>query len=330
MSTYDRRPQVLSLDPKSYATEVGTTLKEIKINFSTDLDQNYITGNVRVETQSGVTVASSLAYSNRTITVTLQEQILANKTYQVVIIGDSNLDNDEVVGVRNVFNRPMAGIYQSTFTTAHEDTLPAPVVLYPSDSTTIKAIPTFEWEQVVGATRYEVQLSKSNTMIPIIWDVSLSETQRVTDGGVKPTGDLDDDRYYWRVRAVDSSDTSGDWTKLQHFYLDTLDRGPISNDDPFNDDLLDEPNELEDMIEVIDASIDRNKANLRTDMKIISFHIIGDVTEADIDISLVGESITGEDEDHDEIEGVVKVLPQSDGTTIIQYTLPLLEGETPE
>ena len=68
--------------------------------------------------------------------------------------------------------------------------------------------PQFSWDPVPGAARYEVEVSPSQDFAP----GSKACCAGSTIGTVySPTGVLKDNRYYWRVRAVDVDGNAGEW-----------------------------------------------------------------------------------------------------------------------
>lgn len=338
MSTYNRRPQVLAVDPSNHATKVDTTLNKLTLDFNTDLSQENIGDSFRLETESGEAVSIEMTYDNRVVTVHIKERIQPNETYRLTVLGDSDLEDETIVGIRNVFDSPMAGNYVTTFSTVEVDTLPAPKTLHPAHLTTTKSTPSFSWEASADAEVYELQVSKTNTLIPLLWETTVKSRE------VHPMGTLADGVYYWRLRAVDVLGNPGDWTELQHFFMDTTVRGPVTEEDTVADDIFKakdffdvdlEENQFDmyaslESYEMIAPSVKTKTANLPTNLKTLTFRILGDVQKEDIAIEVQGESITGEEEDHGELKGSIEIESQSDGTTLVHYTFLVIGAEESE
>lgn len=68
-------------------------------------------------------------------------------------------------------------------------------------------MPHLAWEQLSGATSYQVQLATSDAFSDIIANEIVSDTSFVYGGS------LDNARYYWRVRAKNSDEVWGDWSE---------------------------------------------------------------------------------------------------------------------
>jgi hypothetical protein len=77
--------------------------------------------------------------------------------------------------------------------------------------------PEFLWNSVTNGDHYQIQISKSSTLIPTTTDESLAPGVlnfiSTTQG---------DGVYYWRVRAIDSVGVEGAWSLARYFTLDTV------------------------------------------------------------------------------------------------------------
>jgi hypothetical protein len=323
---YNKRPQALITTPKNYATEVPTTLDSIMIGFNTDLDANFIAPYFRVHDQNGTYIASKADYDNRKVIVTLLESLSPNTTYQVSVIGDSDLDDTHPVGIRNALGLSMPGIFQITFTTTAVGTLHAPIPIYPLSQVIIKAQPSFSWNPVTGAVKYQVILSKSNKMIPIIWPIGADSEFFNTTGPLLPNIPMPDGAYYWMVRAWSTDTTPGQWSEVMTFTLDTLFEGTVSDQDtippeeriqydPFIDDLD---------AEILDNFPKDHDSNLKVTLETIYFQVLGTVTTADFTLEVEGQSVTGEGVDHGVVGGTITCTPGPQGTTIIAFTPDVL------
>ena len=66
--------------------------------------------------------------------------------------------------------------------------------------------PVLSWEQLDGAVSYEINISKSVNFLSLMVD------EAVADTFFSYTDEVDDDTYYWRVRAKNSDDIWSDWS----------------------------------------------------------------------------------------------------------------------
>lgn len=325
MPTFDQRPHVISVIPKTYATDIPTSLNEVRLYFNTDLDQDHIDGYIRLQNKTGETVPITVTYANRIITATLSDPLEPNATYQIVVIGDSNLKDDQEVGIRNVFGNSMAGIYDSAFTTVANETLPAPTIISPTNQSLLKTAPSFEWEAITNAEQYEIRLSRSNSMFPLIWPTD-SNHQTTSTGPIDPDIAFDDGIYYWRVRALDADGNKGKWTSVLSFNINTVTKGPVSEDDTLAPGvgLTYDPFVDED-VTFIESFPQNQQANIATGLKSFHLRVQGHIDAANIDVSMIGTSLIGEDEDHGEVHGYFTVTHEDNNTTLITYHVPLLD-----
>jgi hypothetical protein len=81
-----------------------------------------------------------------------------------------------------------------------DDLLPAPEVFDPQ----------FVWDPVPGAARYEVEINPSQDFAP---GSKVCCTGTTIGTLYSPTVVLKDNRYYWRIRAVDVDGNPGDWNE---------------------------------------------------------------------------------------------------------------------
>lgn len=68
-------------------------------------------------------------------------------------------------------------------------------------------MPTLAWEQLSGATSYQVQLSVGDAFSDIIFD------EVTTDTSFTYGANMHNSQYYWRVRAQNSDQIWGDWSE---------------------------------------------------------------------------------------------------------------------
>jgi hypothetical protein len=100
------------------------------------------------------------------------------------------------------------------FTVIAHTTMNPPALLSPPDSAMfISLTPVFDWSDVAGATMYRLQVST----VPIFTSVVLNISGLVNSGYVTSSGVLTIClRYYWRVKAYNSGDTS-QWSVVRTF-----------------------------------------------------------------------------------------------------------------
>lgn len=323
---YEKPPQVISSSIKNYQVDVPTALKEVIFKFNMHLDSNYIRENVRVEDQHGSSVESRVVYKaeDATITVIFQRSLSPYTTYTIHLHGDSNLDDtyleekdfefdpSGVTGIRNVFGKPMWGVYSLTFTTIKSATLPAPSNVYPEDGITVTEQPGFKWEPVEGAAKYQLQVSKFNTMSPVFWPVP---EFKIMTGPYVPNPPFEEGTYSWRVRAIDAKGNQGEWSEIQSFYLDLSIDNPVVEEDGLPPVLRSQ------YIDLLKSFPTQDYTNMSTNLSYISFTVSGTVNPEDVLVEMFGESIFGEEADHGELSGSLEVVPQADGTTLIVYHL---------
>ncbi len=75
--------------------------------------------------------------------------------------------------------------------------------------------PILDWSEVSDGTKFEFQVSASDTFRVII------------QGGITPSSEftliaLADGKYFWRVRALNVDDEPGSWSSIRYFYVDNI------------------------------------------------------------------------------------------------------------
>lgn len=94
----------------------------------------------------------------------------------------------------------------------------APVLVSPATGKfTNVTTPTLSWKSVSYGTKYQVQVSKSNTF-------NTFEQNKVLDPGIRKltTIKLADGKHFWRVRAINSLNEKGAWSLVRNFTVDTV------------------------------------------------------------------------------------------------------------
>ena len=327
-------PKVIRTFPRNLATDIS--LKAIiKIDFSTDLDRDHIEPYVQVFTEDGQRLSGKAEYNERTISFTPTQSFSSHKTIRVVIVGDDLSGKNK--GIRSVLGERMRGNHTISFTTVRVPQLPAPVIKGPIDQSIISTHPSFDWEVVEGARHYQIEVSTSNMMNPVFWPAR-EDAHVIFESGlpVSPDVEFSDSNYYWRVRAVASDGTVGEWSTISQFYLDTQKKGTVSADDVVEIPFVD-TTEYEQGFEVLSVFPENKFSNVATNLKTIYIHLLGEyeLDQVKDAFTIIGERTDGDETDpeliHGEIKGtVVNVLPQEDGTTIITLELPDPDAPLPE
>lgn len=99
-----------------------------------------------------------------------------------------------------------------------------PELISPQNSVTINNDkPGFKWNDVNGATEYEIQIDNSN-------EFTSSEIQKavITDSNYTSTASLPNGNYYWRVRANDEQGSWGNWSIIFSFVSEKKEDPPES------------------------------------------------------------------------------------------------------
>lgn len=192
---------VISTAPKHLEENVDTNT-HILVRFATDIDPRSLTpSTIYITTSAGVPVKlREITYKDRVATL-IPERPLDSRTSYVGHIHGS-MDPNSKEGIFTALGEPLLGYYTWKFRTGEKAGLPAPVPVYPANSTLVQNRPTFEWTPVDGAISYEIDISGSNSFYHILWHTETRETR------VSPAFDFKDGIYYWRVRAKNESQVS--------------------------------------------------------------------------------------------------------------------------
>ena len=99
----------------------------------------------------------------------------------------------------------------------------SPALVSPAAGASFKINPTLAWNSVPGGVYYDVQISQNPQFTG-----TLTEESRKTAGTFTHsiTADLADGIWYWRVRAVNSTRGTGNWSVVRSFIMDTT--GPAA------------------------------------------------------------------------------------------------------
>jgi hypothetical protein len=87
----------------------------------------------------------------------------------------------------------------------------APALTSPSQGATLDGLPTFTWNGVTGAAKYEFQLAGTGAFAPALFDITtLNKRAAVTKVLLNGT-------YYWRVRGISATGVQGPWSTAASF-----------------------------------------------------------------------------------------------------------------
>ena len=92
----------------------------------------------------------------------------------------------------------------------------------PSDNIILDSTsrPSFSWQGVSNATRYEIQVDNSSSFNPPEYQSIDSNTNSTPGRG------LSQGEYYWRVRAINEYGTPGEWSSLSQFVISIKPEAP--------------------------------------------------------------------------------------------------------
>lgn len=319
MTDFNQAPYIVATSPKDNAEEVSADLRQFSVTFNTDLDRNQIENNVSMQSKDGIRLPVRIAYDKKVITFTLVDghSLKAGTIYSISVKGDEDLGDGLTTGVRTVFGKPMEKSFAIYFQTKGAKAPEAPKGVMPVHLNAIKGRPTFEWSDT-GAMRYEVEVAKDNLFDRIHW-----ANQYATSPATPSLAtEFPDGRYNWRVRGIGEGEIAGDWSPTYVFAVDSLDLGPVAPGDTLPPEIEYDELDADEYVEFLDTFPVHQASNVKTTLKTLSFRVLGEVTEADIDFSLTGESVFGEEADHGEVACEIKAVP-GNGFTTVYVTLPI-------
>lgn len=334
---YKTPPFVVATEPGNNEANVSVNT-QIKIKFSSDMDPLSFHGAVIVLDNFANRIMGSIEYSNRILTFTPYQKLSPNTTYQVVVVGDNDPDDQVVNGVRNILGISMAGTFTFFFTTARSETLPAPVILFPNDRCVIKPEEVrFEWQPVARAVKYELVVSKSNTLFPLYW---LLPGETITGTSAIPNKVFEDGIYYWRIRAIGENNEAGEWSRVYTFNVNVVGEATVTPDDTiYPDPVYDtQPGQPQDGIvtlppgvEILEVFPEEDFDNVATNIKTIYLRTTQQLMPNEVAIKITKQSIDNEYDRPIEIAYfVTNVVQDVDGTYLVTATLKSYDDSKPE
>src|SRR4051812_14429262 len=87
--------------------------------------------------------------------------------------------------------------------------LPAPALVAPAEAAVTDSVPAFSWKPVKNAARYEIEVAADAGFNSVVDKGSFRTLN--TFGALSET--LPNGTYYWHVRALDTGNTAGAWSK---------------------------------------------------------------------------------------------------------------------
>jgi hypothetical protein len=194
--------QNVTLTPADDATDVSPAQNLIlEFNSDVQIGSGKITvwgpGGVRTDIMGG---GNEVSLNNRTVTVELNDVLGFDQSYYVTI--ESGFVEEQNTGAWNVIYIPEND--ETSWNFATTNTVPTPQNLSPGDPVTrendIDLLPTFDWDEVPGATGYDFELYE--------WDPNAQTLTLILQKGNLSTDEFTPEEaldqatsYDWRVRA---------------------------------------------------------------------------------------------------------------------------------
>jgi hypothetical protein len=319
-----RNPQILSTTPKNYETDVPINTS-ITVDFSIDLDQRYIDGNIYLQDNQGNRVDGRYVFRRQTLTFIPYNPLQEGTTYTFVMVGDSNLNDGKTEGLRSIIGEPLMGNVTITFVTESTKAIEPPIGKTPASESVIRQIPTFSWTDVEGAVAYQIMISRSNRFDTLVFPTD--PTYEVHGTSIDPAIQWEDGIYYWKLRSVRDDGKTSEWSTVYQFNLDRSEEGTIASEDTLPIDISYNEGLLE--LELVEQFPNHLAVDVPTNLKSIYFRVIGQVDSTSLDadsFKVYGTHITGDDyeQSHGEVKGQFAIVTDDDGTTYIIFTPDLL------
>lgn len=327
-----RQPVVLSTSPSNNASDVKIT-DSIRITFDTDLDSRYVSDYVYLMDDDGNRIEGRANYRKKVITFTPLQALKKSKSYTFFLVGDVDLEDNKIEGIRSIIGVAMGGRYTVNFRTELGDSIVPPKVSSPVHGTILRNAPLFSWEPVENAVGYEMQIANTNTFNVKLFPIDGEETV-ISETQIEPNVALEDGIYYWRIRSIRDDGDRGIWSRIYQFHLSAVKEGTISEEDFDDVDPAEEMFEAMEL-ELVESFPTADGIQVPLNVKSMYFRVIGDLDPSllDVDsISLVGHHISDDYEEysHGEVSGRITVVESYDGTTYIVFNpdvIPETDGD---
>jgi hypothetical protein len=166
-----------------------------------------------------VSIECLLTFSNNKMEINMEPRsFLSVNTKYLLLIN----------GLKDVFGSPQTEFYYAFFDTDTENINPGSELVFPADRSIIADMPEFKWlKQPVN--EYIIQISASPTFGEILLEQSIRHTdveEAINTVQITPSLILDENTYYWRVRAV-----PGVWSTVNSFYYQPVNVVPVTKED---------------------------------------------------------------------------------------------------
>lgn len=323
---YSTAPLVVDTTPDGYSTEVDTRT-DIQVTWNTDLNRDHLKDSLFLSDDKGQNVEIQISYSNRTLILQPVGELMANTRYTLRIVGGTDGQNNPV-GIRDILNNPLAKDFVLAFNTVTTAILDAPYLVYPVNQTIIQQQPVFKWEPVDGAVSYQIKVSTTTSLVPVVWP-SDSDIVDFATTEISPGYQFPDGTYYWAVRGVTASGAYGEWSTVYSFSKDTVSQGTQASGDTVPTDAVPYYEEQAVIVpEILEIFPEMDQSNVDIRIKHIYVLLNGHYTSEEIraeHIQFTGMNVDGmignpDFEDHGDVSFKVEVLPQNDGTTLLKLT----------
>lgn len=221
-------PAIQSTVPANGSTDVSLT-DPILVTFNTFMDESTInSSNIFLEIDgvsyhsSAVAISVSYDGATKTATITPVSNLDPGVTYRIIVTKKVKSS----LGVS-----PAVELNDITFTTTTEGYLPPPKLLFPSNESLVgEQNPTFSWEAVAGASKYEIQVAEDSNFDNIVWSSTDVAGTSIAAGSALEVGDNEAVFFHWRVRAYNDSATpaAGEWSSTWVFNNAIYTQDPVA------------------------------------------------------------------------------------------------------
>ncbi len=194
---------------------------EIEMLFFVDLNKDLITKDkiILFDLDQETSVPIRFKYNNRTLKVKSINELNKNTHYQVQIIGGDK-------GILSITGAKMPETYSFEFYTAKEEAIFPPVIIKPTHLSETEESFSIEWTPVLGASYYEIQVSKSNTFRNLEWP---SNDIPIYDTKIKPSFSYKKGNYYIRIRSVLENNTKSHYSDPIQVYYNGISKSREDN-----------------------------------------------------------------------------------------------------